>query len=489
MLRRGAPARWSRKNASWNHRRRTNDAKRIRPTRVKNIARALKVEVSDEIFAMKFLVIPSSGLRGKIKVAGDKSISHRAVIFGAIANGVTRVSGLLEGEDVLATMAAFRAMGINITRASSQPDDNHYEIQGNGLHGLAQPDSSLDLGNSGTALRLLTGLLCAQPWSTTLTGDDSLRRRPMGRIIDPLTRMGVHIESADGKPPLHIAAAPRANPLRGIHYATPMASAQVKSAILLAGLYAEGRTSVTETAPTRDHTERMLAGFGYAVEIQQRTVSVSGGGTLLARAIAVPADLSSAAFFILAALITKNSELVLQRVGVNPSRAGVLTILQRMGGDIELIDAVTIGGEPVADIVVRSSELRGCDVGGDDVALAIDEIPVIAVAAACATGLTRISEAAELRVKESDRIHCLVNGLKTLGINVKENVDGMVIEGGKLTGGRVQSCGDHRIAMAFSIAGAAALEPVEVLDCDNVATSFPDFQPLAHQAGINIAVN
>ena len=454
--------------------------------------------VAYEIFAMKFLVSPCSGLQGRIKVSGDKSISHRAIIFGAIANGVTRVSGILEGEDVLATIQAFRAMGINIARASNQPDDNNYEIQGNGLHGLAQPVGSLDLGNSGTALRLLTGLLCAQPWSTTLRGDDSLNQRPMGRIIDPLMRMGAHIESADGKPPLNITAVePRTNPLRGIEYATPMASAQVKSAILLAGLYAKGRTSVIETATTRDHTERMLEGFGYSVlKIDQKisrkiehVVTIQGGGELFAREIEVPADLSSAAFFILAALITPKSELVLQRVGVNPSRAGVLDVLQRMGGQIELQNQSDVGGEPIADIVVRSSKLQGCDVGGNDIALAIDEIPVIAVAAACAVGVTRISDAEELRVKESDRIHCLVNGLKALGINVKENSDGMVIEGGKLTGGRVQSCGDHRIAMAFSIAGAAALEHVEVLDCNNVATSFPNFYQLANQAGINIAVH
>ncbi len=455
-----------------------------------------------EICTMKFLVSPCSGIQGRIKVAGDKSISHRAVIFGAIANGVTRVSGILEGDDVLATIQAFRAMGINITRASNQPDDNNYEIQGNGLHGLSQPASSLDLGNSGTALRLLTGLLCAQPWPTTLMGDDSLNQRPMGRIIDPLMRMGAHIESADGKPPLNITAVePRTNPLRGIEYATPMASAQVKSAILLAGLYAKGRTSVIETATTRDHTERMLEGFGYSVlKIGQKTsrkigqkiehvVTIQSGGELFAREIEVPADLSSAAFFILAALITPKSKLVLQRVGVNPSRAGVLDVLQRMGGQIELQNQSDVGGEPVADIVVRSSKLQGCDVRGNDIALAIDEIPVIAVAAACAVGVTRISDAAELRVKESDRIHCLVTGLKALGINAKENSDGMVIEGGKLTGGQVQSCGDHRIAMAFSIAGAAALDQVEVLDCNNVATSFPNFYPLANQAGVNIVAH
>lgn len=447
---------------------------------------------------MKFIVKPSTGLQGKIKVCGDKSISHRVIIFGAIANGVTRVSGILEGDDVLATIAAFRAMGINITRASNRADDNNYEISGNGLHGLAQPANSLDMGNSGTALRLLTGLLCAQPWSSTLCGDASLSQRPMARIIDPLMSMGAQIESTDGKPPLHITAdAPHSKPLQGIQYSTPMASAQVKSAILLAGLYAKGRTSVTETATTRNHTEQLLEGFGYPVEKSSRkigknienVVTIQGGGKLFAREIEVPADLSSAAFFILAALITANSELVLQRVGVNPSRTGVLNVLQRMGARIELKNQTRVSGEPIADIVVRSSRLQGCDVCGNDIALAIDEIPVIAVAAACAVGSTRISDAAELRVKESDRIDCLVKGLTSLGVNVTEQADGMLIEGGKLTGGQVQSHGDHRIAMAFSIAGAAALEQVEVLDCSNVATSFPNFYSLAKQAGINIALN
>ncbi len=442
---------------------------------------------------MKFLLSPASsasGLQGRIKVDGDKSISHRAVIFGALAHGVTRVSAILEGEDVLATIAAFRAMGIRITRASDQPDDNNYQIEGKGLQGLTQPLDALDMGNSGTALRLLAGVLCAQPWSSTLIGDVSLSQRPMGRVIDPLRRMGARIESADGKPPLHIGAVEW---LHGIEYAPPMASAQVKSAVLLAGLYATGTTSVIETATTRDHTERMLAGFGYALQTSKRKnhsmVTVQGAGRLSARDVEVPADLSSAAFFILAALITPNSDLVLQRVGVNPSRNGVLPILQRMGARITLQNQTDIGGEPVADILVRSSNLRGCEVGGNDIALAIDEIPVIAVAAACASGMTRISDAAELRVKESDRIHCVVSGLKALGIKVKENTDGMVIEGGKLTGGEVQSGGDHRIAMAFAMAGVAALDQVEVSDCEHVATSFPNFFELANRVGVNIVVN
>ncbi len=439
---------------------------------------------------MKFLVSPSAALQGQIRVAGDKSISHRAIIFGALACGVTRVSEILEGEDVLATINAFRAMGIAITRASARADDNHYQIQGKGLQGLTAPVGSLDMGNSGTALRLLAGLLCAQPWSSRLLGDDSLSQRPMQRIIDPLSSMGANIQSADAKPPLNITAVEQLN---GIEYTTPMASAQVKSAILLAGLYATGSTSVIESATTRDHTERMLSGFGYAIQTHNRAgnkiITVQGGGTLVARDLTVPADLSSAAFFILAALITPKSDLVLQRVGVNPSRNGVLTLLKRMGAEIELSNHPDVGGEPVADIRVRSSQLHGCEVAGNDIALAIDEIPVIAVAAACASGITRIADAAELRVKESDRIDGVVKGLKALGINVKEYADGMVIEGGKLCGGKVQSGGDHRIAMAFSIAGVAAQDQVEVADCGNVATSFPNFYKLAGQVGVNIVIN
>ena len=435
---------------------------------------------------MNYLVSPSFGLRGQIKVAGDKSISHRAVIFGSIAEGVTRVSEILEGEDVIATIEAFRAMGIRITRTGSSTADTHYEIEGKGLYGLAQPESELDMGNSGTAFRLLTGLLCAQPWSSRLTGDMSLLQRPMGRIISPLEEMGAQIASADNKPPLIISPVKH---LTGIDYDSPVASAQVKSAILLAGLYASGSTSVTESATTRDHTERMLEGFGCSVQKTGNTVTVTGGSRLLAQDIIVPADLSSAAFFMLAALITPGSELILQKVGVNPSRNGVLGVLQRMGGKIKLINQSTVGGEPVADVVVSTSELAGCDIGGNDVALAIDEIPVIAVAAARARGITRISGASELRVKESDRIRSVVEGLQALGINVTENSDGMIIEGGTLTAGRVNSYGDHRIAMAFSMAGAVADGQVEVLGCDNVATSFPNFYELARESGVNIAIS
>lgn len=435
---------------------------------------------------MKLRVCPSSYLGGQIKVAGDKSISHRSVILGSIANGITRVSDILEGEDVLATIQAFRQMGVSITRNSNDPEDNNYEIVGNGLYGLQKPVGELDMGNSGTAFRLLAGLLCGQSWDSTLIGDGSLSERPMGRIIDPLILMRAKITSRDGNPPLEISAADQ---IYGIEYTTPMASAQVKSAILLAGLYANGMTIVTENAPTRDHTERMLKGFGYKVDQNAGSVSIRGGGELIGQRISVPADLSSATFFILAGLIGKDCEVMLQQVGNNPSRNGVIGILQRMGGDIQLLNETVVGGEPVVDILVKSSNLQGIDIGGDEIALSIDEIPAIAVAAACASGVTRISDAHELRVKESDRISSVVAGLKALATKVTERPDGMIIEGGTLSNGVVNSFGDHRIAMAFAIAGIAANDVVEVHDCDNVATSFPNFIELAQKIGVDIVTS
>ncbi len=435
---------------------------------------------------MKFRVSPTSALQGGIQVAGDKSISHRSVILGAIANGITTVRDILEGEDVLATIDAFRKMGVSITR-DSHPAERHYVIEGVGLYGLRKPGEALDMGNSGTAFRLLSGLLAAQPWTCVLTGDEYLCNRPMSRIITPLTMMGARIGCRDGRPPLTIHPAAR---LRPIKYTPPMASAQVKSAILLAGLYANGQTTVIEGSRTRDHTERMLQGFGYPIQSAGQAITLSGGGQLQGHAVSVPADLSSAAFFILAGLITADSELLLKKTGINPSRNGALKILTRMGARIGLENQHEISGEPVADIRVKSSDLEGVEIKGDEVALSIDEIPVIAVAAACARngGKTRISNAQELRVKESDRIHSVVRGLSALGIEVVEHPDGMTITGGKFKGGEVDSFGDHRIAMAFAIAGTVAKDPVVVSNCENVATSFPDFYQLARQTGVNIAI-
>lgn len=459
---------------------------------------------------MRLLVTPSeTPLRGEIRVAADKSISHRAVIFGAIADGTSRVHNLLEGEDVLATIHAFRQMGVVISKVCQNSGEGksvdggagEYVIHGVGLHGLQPPTAPLDMGNSGTALRLMTGLLCAQPWHVSVSGDESLRARPMGRIIQPLTRMGAIIKSVHERPPLAIAPTPQ---LRGIHYCMPVASAQVKSCLLLAGLYASGRTSVTEPSPTRDHTERMLAEFGCAVTVMKNreirlngdmnsdmtnhmTNNMTAERKLRACEITVPADLSSAAFFIVAASIVRGSDVLLRGVGINPSRNGVLAILKRMGADIQLHESpTTAGGEPIADIRVRASELRGCRIDGNDIALAIDEIPAIAIAAACARGVTIIRDAGELRVKESDRIRAMADGLKALGVGVEEHTDGLTIIGGSLGGGRVESHGDHRIAMAFAIAGGVAKEAVEVADCDNIATSFPEFCQIANHAGLNI---
>lgn len=427
-----------------------------------------------------YRINPGGSLVGNVKVDGDKSISHRAIMFGALAEGTTRVRDILEGEDVKATISAFRKMGILIEHV-----EGDYLVHGNGLHGLRQPQSALDMGNSGTAFRLLAGILCGQQWSSTMFGDASLNNRPMGRIINPLRQMGAEIESNNDRPPLIIH---QSSGLSGIRYELPVASAQVKSAILLAGLYAKGETAVRESAPTRDHTERMLSGFGYQVNRDGSWVSLHGSGSLSAGQIEVPADLSSATFFILGALISVDSDLLLSRVGVNPSRSGVLPILNRMGANVERVNETDVGGEPAADLRVRSSRLVGTKIDANDVALAVDEIPAIAVAAACADGVTEIRGAEELRVKESDRISSTVNGLRNLGVNVEEHSDGMTITGGRFQGGEVQSEGDHRIAMAFSMAANVASGPVKVADIDCVATSFPNFYQLARQAGLDVEV-
>ncbi|MEE4191825.1 MAG: 3-phosphoshikimate 1-carboxyvinyltransferase [Halieaceae bacterium] len=436
---------------------------------------------------MEFSIHPGGALHGEARVPGDKSISHRSIMLGSLAEGETRVRGFLEGEDALATLAAFRAMGVTIER----PDEGQVVIQGVGLHGLSAPAGPLDLGNSGTSIRLMSGLLAGQAFDTELTGDASLCSRPMGRVMTPLSQMGARIQGSDGeRPPLHITGG---QSLRGIHYDLPMASAQVKSCVLLAGLYAEGRTSVTEPAVTRDHTERMLRGFGYQVERDSEgIISLAGGGRLQGCEIDIPGDISSAAFFMVAATIAPGSDLLLTHVGMNPTRTGILELLRLMGADITVQDETEVGGEPVADLHIRSASLQGIEIPEHLIPLAIDEFPVLFVAAACAEGRTVLRGAEELRVKESDRIAAMAEGLATLGVAAEVLDDGIIIDGfgdaGSFGGGEVHSHHDHRIAMSFAVAALRASDRVLVSEADNVATSFPGFDALARGLGLQISV-
>jgi 3-phosphoshikimate 1-carboxyvinyltransferase len=428
-----------------------------------------------------FRVQPGGTLRGEARVPGDKSVSHRSIMLGSLAEGTTHVTGFLQAEDCLATMNAFRAMGVSI----EGPVDGQVTIHGVGMHGLKAPTEALYLGNSGTSMRLLSGLLSGQAFDTVLTGDPSLSRRPMKRVTQPLATMGAEIETTEkGTSPLKIKGGAK---LKGIHYDMPVASAQVKSCLLLAGLYAEGETSVREPAPTRDHTERMLTGFGYPVEKEAGgLVRVRSGGKLTACDIDVPSDISSAAFFMVGASIAADADVTLKHVGINPTRTGVIDILKLMGANIELINPREMGGEPVADIRIRASQLRGIDIPEALVPLAIDEFPVLFVAAACAEGVTRLTGAEELRVKESDRIQVMADGLQILGVDAQPTPDGMIVKGGPMAGGKVDSHGDHRIAMAFSIAALRASGQIEITDCANVNTSFPTFVELARGLGLNV---
>ncbi|WP_406566472.1 bifunctional prephenate dehydrogenase/3-phosphoshikimate 1-carboxyvinyltransferase [Aestuariirhabdus haliotis] len=430
---------------------------------------------------ISFIARPGGSVRGEIRVPGDKSISHRSIMLGSLAEGVTEVEGFLEGEDSLATLQAFRDMGVVI----EGPHQGKVTIYGVGMKGLKPAPGPLYLGNSGTAMRLFCGLLSGQSFDVTLTGDESLSSRPMGRVANPLAEMGAVIEAqAEGRPPLNIEGNKQ---LRGIDYVMPMASAQVKSCLLLAGMYAEGETRVTEPAPTRDHTERMLGGFGYPVTVEGNRVTLTGGGSLKGCRIEVPSDISSAAFFMVAASIAPESELVIAHVGINPTRIGVINILRQMGADLTLENQREVGGEPVADIRVRSSQLKGIEIPEDQVPLAIDEFPVLFVAAACAQGKTVLKGAEELRVKESDRIQVMADGLEVLGVSLKTRPDGIEIEGGKpFGGGEVESHGDHRIAMAFAVAALRAKGEIRIRDCANVATSFPNFVELAQSVGFQL---
>ena len=430
---------------------------------------------------MHFYLEPGGRLVGSIRVPGDKSMSHRVIMLGSIAEGKTEVSGFLEGEDALATLSAFRDMGVII----SDPDSGRLVIEGVGLDGLQVPRGIMDVGNSGTSIRLMAGLLAGQSFNSVLTGDESLLRRPMARVITPLSQMGALISSREGCPPIEISGG---RDLRGIHYELPVASAQVKSSILLAGLYAEGFTSVHEPAPTRDHTERMLRGFGYSVQSEPGSIGLEGGGALRGTSVDIPADISSAAFFMVGASIAEGSDLVLEHVGVNPTRDGVIRILKAMGADITLMNERDVRGEPVADIRVRSASLKGIEIPVEEVPLAIDELPAILIAAACAEGVTELRGAEELRVKESDRIASMAEGLTRLGIANAVRADGITVTGGEVGGGVIATHHDHRIAMSFAMASLRASDRIKVCDCAHVATSFPGFAALATQVGLRLEV-
>lgn len=431
---------------------------------------------------LQFVVQPGGSLRGQVRVPGDKSVSHRSIMLGSLAEGTTQVSGFLQGEDCLATLNAFRSMGVAI---EGPTDDGKVTIHGVGLHGLQAPQGDLYMGNSGTSMRLMAGLMSGQAFDVRMTGDASLSKRPMRRVTAPLSDMGAEIEAtATGTPPLLVKGGHK---LHGMHYDMPVASAQVKSSLLLAGLYAEGETAVTEPAPTRDHTERMLRGFGYAVSTTGNRISLQGGGKLTAANIDVPSDISSAAFFMVGASIATGSDLMLKHVGVNPTRTGIIDILKLMGADLEVSNPQEVGGEPVADIRVRSAPLKGIRIPEALVPLAIDEFPALFVAAAFAEGQTVLTGAEELRVKESDRIQVMADGLVACGVDAQPTPDGIIINPGNFGGGTVDSHGDHRIAMSFAMAALRASGTITVNDCANVNTSFPSFVELAKGAGLEIA--
>ena len=427
-----------------------------------------------------FIINGPGVLRGSITLPGDKSISHRAVILGAIAQGRTTIEGMLESEDVLSTVNALRNMGVKIVHHK----EDGMVVEGVGLYGLKDPGQALNMGNSGTAMRLMAGVLVGQSFPSTLVGDDSLSQRPMARVVEPLRALGADITVQNaGYPPIQIKPVKQ---LRGVDYVMPVASAQVKSAFLLAALCAEGVSRVKEPTQTRDHTERMLRGFGHSISQQGDWIRVIGGMELSGVKLVVPGDLSSAAFFIVGAAIATESEIILKNVGVNPTRTGVIEILQQMGARIDCLNKKSVCGEPTADLVVSSSPLRGVKIEMHQVARAIDEFPILSIAAACARGKTTLHGAEELRVKESDRIRSIVSGLSELGISVEERPDGYAVTGGEILPGEVNSLSDHRIAMAFAIAGLVVSGSICIHDTVNVRTSFPEFVELASSMGMPI---
>ena len=419
-------------------------------------------------------------MSGVLRAPGDKSISHRALMLAAIAEGGSEIDNFLAAGDCLATAGALRRLGVDIEFVQPQ----RVVVRGAGRNGLRAAAAALDLGNSGTSMRLLSGLLAGQAFASELTGDRSLNARPMGRVARPLRMMGANIETTDrGTAPLLIT--PCAG-LRGIRYQMPVASAQVKSCLLLAGLYAKGMTTIVEPAASRDHTERMLEAFSYPLVRGRDGVTVTGGGDLTAARIEVPGDISSVMFFIVAACIIKGSDLTIENVGINPTRTGALDILRDMGAVIEVAGRREAGGEPVADLRIKSCALRGIEIAPARVPASIDEFPALFVAAACARGATRLRGAAELRVKESDRIKAMADGLRRCGIGVKTYDDGVDIEGGRFSGAVVDAFDDHRVAMAFAVAGAAADSPVEIRNCAAIASSFPGFRHCANKAGLHL---
>lgn len=433
--------------------------------------------------ADRYRLRPGGSVGGTLTVPGDKSISHRALMLGALAEGDTRIGGFLSGEDCLSTARALEQLGVRIER----PAETEVVVHGVGAQGLTPAPAPLDLGNAGTAMRLMMGVLAPQRFDSTLIGDESLMRRPMERVAVPLQMMGARIHTREGRPPVEIRGTPH---LRAIHYSLPVASAQVKSAVLLAGLAAAGRTELTEPAPARDHTERMLGAFGVRLRREGRTIAMEGGQPLRGTHIAVPADFSSAAFFLVAGCLAADPVLTLTNVGVNPTRTGLIELLRRMGADIRVHPRTVPGepdAEPVADVEVRRSALHGITVPEALIPNSIDEFPVFFIAAACASGETLVRGALELRVKESDRIAAMAAGLERLGVEHQLLPDGLWIRGaGELGGGTIDSCGDHRIAMAFAVASLRARSPIEILKVANVATSFPGFVDTARGAGLRI---
>ena len=423
---------------------------------------------------------PASALHGEVIVPGDKSVSHRSMMLSAIAEGTSRITGFLEGEDTRATAAVLAQLGVRI----EAPSAGERIVHGVGLHGLRGSNRPLDCGNAGTGMRLLAGLFAGQAFDSTLIGDESLSKRPMRRVTEPLAKMGARIDTHEGLPPLHVHGGRK---LHGIRYELPVASAQVKSALLLAGLYADGTTEVIEPHPTRDYTESMLRAFGWPIEFSPGHAKLEGGHRLRATDVAVPADFSSAAFFLVAASVQPGSSLRLPAVGLNPRRTGLLEALRLMGADISIENRRESGGEAVGDLLVRHAALHGIELPEALVPDMIDEFPALFVAAAVAKGRTVVRGAAELRVKESDRIASMAAGLRALGVRIEETPDGAIIDGGSISGGTVDSHGDHRIAMSFAIAGLVARDAVTIGDCANVATSFPGFLELANRCGFALA--